>query len=99
MAATTLLTYCIRSCHRHGTPLAVAQPTDGRLRDPRSNGWGSALVEGPLRRVVDCFAAASILAVSVMAAAPSAHATLFTFHDNLNGANEVTPTGSPFFGT
>jgi hypothetical protein len=42
--------------------------------------------------------AASLLAVGVMSIAPAANATLFTFHDDLNGANEVPPNASPFFG-
>jgi hypothetical protein len=48
--------------------------------------------------VLGRFAAASVLAVGVMSIAPAANATLFTFHDDLNGANEVPPAVSPFFG-
>jgi hypothetical protein len=44
------------------------------------------------------FAAASVLAVGVMSIAPAANATLFTFHDDLLGANEVPPNASPFVG-
>jgi hypothetical protein len=44
------------------------------------------------------FAAASMLAVGVLSIAPAANATLFTFHDDLNGPNEVPPNNSPFVG-
>lgn len=43
-------------------------------------------------------AAASVIAFAAWVAAPPANATLFTFHDDLNGANEVPPNASPFFG-
>jgi hypothetical protein len=42
-------------------------------------------------------ATASIVALAAWVAAP-AHATVFTFHDDLNGVNEVPPNASPFFG-
>ena len=42
-------------------------------------------------------AAASVVALAAWVAAP-ANATVFTFHDDLNGANEVPPNASPFFG-
>jgi hypothetical protein len=48
--------------------------------------------------VLGRFAAASVVALGAMAVAPAANATLFTFHDDLNGANEVPPSVSPFFG-
>src|ERR1041385_5065375 len=49
--------------------------------------------------IVGRLAAASTVAIGIMAAAPSAKATVFTFHDVLNGANEVPPTASAFHGT
>jgi hypothetical protein len=43
-------------------------------------------------------AAASVIAFAAWVAAPPTNATVFVFHDDLNGANEVPPNASPFFG-
>jgi hypothetical protein len=43
-------------------------------------------------------AVASVVAFAAWVAAPPANATVFVFHDDLNGANEVPPNASPFFG-
>lgn len=43
-------------------------------------------------------AAASVIAVAAWVAAAPANATVYTFFDDLNGANEVPPNASPFFG-